>query len=62
MRPGSGTKWTKSRERISVDPGARDATGRQIARDHQAPFVAAITGPANLLVSVTCRDASHLYR
>lgn len=47
---------------LSVDPGALDATGRQIARHHQAPFVAAITGPANLLVSVTCRDASHLYR
>ena len=46
---------------LVVDPGALDATGNEIARHPEAPFVAAYTGAANLFVAAACRDSAHLY-
>jgi DNA-binding Lrp family transcriptional regulator len=46
---------------ISVEPAYLDATGRAIAGHAEVPFVAATTGPTNLIALVVCRDARHLY-
>jgi DNA-binding Lrp family transcriptional regulator len=46
---------------VTVNPAALAETGALVASHPEAPFVASFTGPANLLVSLACRDASHLY-
>jgi DNA-binding Lrp family transcriptional regulator len=46
---------------ISVDPGRLDATGRALAEHPEVPFVAAVTGAANLVVSVAFAQTSDLY-
>jgi DNA-binding Lrp family transcriptional regulator len=46
---------------ISARPEQLDETGRAIAQHPEAPFVAAITGTSNLLVSVVCRNGRHFY-
>jgi DNA-binding Lrp family transcriptional regulator len=47
---------------MSVAPGRLAAVGEAIARHPEVPFVAATSGPANLVASVLCRDVEHLYR
>lgn len=46
---------------LSVAPSRLDDTCRTIAEHGEAPFVAAISGRANIVVSVTCRSLDHLY-
>lgn len=47
---------------LTVDPGALDHVGRTLSRHPEVPFAGAVTGRANLLVSVICRDNADLYR
>ncbi len=47
---------------ISVAPARLDAACRIIAGHGEAPFVAAISGRTNVVVSVTCRSLDDLYR
>jgi DNA-binding Lrp family transcriptional regulator len=46
---------------ISVDPGRLEATGRALAAHPEIPFVAAVTGPTNLLASLSCARTGDLY-
>lgn len=46
---------------LTVTPGEIDATGDALSRHPQTSFAAAITGSANLLAAVTCRDSDDLY-
>jgi DNA-binding Lrp family transcriptional regulator len=46
---------------LTVAPAQLDAACRTLSRHTEAPFVAAISGRANLVVSVTCRDLDELY-
>ena len=47
---------------LTVAPASLDRAGRAL-RDHpQVAFAAAVSGPANLTASVTCRDLDELYR
>ena len=46
---------------LSVEPGRLDETGRALAAHREIPFVAATTGPTNLLASAVFRDTRHLY-
>ncbi|WP_327065879.1 Lrp/AsnC family transcriptional regulator [Kitasatospora sp. NBC_01250] len=46
---------------LTVSPGALEATGRTLGRHPRVRFVAATTGPANLLVAVAVADLSALY-
>ncbi|MFF7637540.1 AsnC family transcriptional regulator [Kitasatospora sp. NPDC008050] len=46
---------------LTVSPGALDATGLALGRHPRVRFVAATTGPANLLVAVAVADLSALY-
>src|SRR3569833_2301826 len=43
-------------------PAGRAATGAALAGHPEVSFAAATTGPANLMASLTCRDAQALYR
>jgi DNA-binding Lrp family transcriptional regulator len=45
----------------SVEPGRLDAAGQAIAGHLEVPFVAATTGPTNLMATVVCADTSQLY-
>ncbi|MEV0390123.1 AsnC family transcriptional regulator [Nonomuraea sp. NPDC050643] len=47
---------------MKVEPRALAATGEALAAHAEADVVAATTGPANLMVGVTCRDTRDLYR
>jgi DNA-binding Lrp family transcriptional regulator len=47
---------------LSVPPADLDRTCHTLAQHPEAPFVAAISGRANVLVSVTCRSLDDLYR
>jgi DNA-binding Lrp family transcriptional regulator len=47
---------------LAVAPARLDDACRTIATHGEAPFVAAISGRANVVVSVTCRSLDHLYR
>jgi DNA-binding Lrp family transcriptional regulator len=47
---------------LTVEPARLDAVGYQIARHAEVPFASAITGSANLVASVVCRDTEELYR
>lgn len=46
---------------LTVAPAHLDAACHALSRHTEAPFVAAISGRANVVVSVTCRDLDHLY-
>ena len=46
---------------LTVPPGELDATGRALSRYPETGFAAAMTGSANLLLAVTCRDTDALY-
>lgn len=46
---------------LTVAPGRLDAAGRALADAPEVAFAAAITGRANLIASVTCRDTDALY-
>ncbi|WP_235852775.1 Lrp/AsnC family transcriptional regulator [Mycobacterium interjectum] len=47
---------------ISTVPRHLASVAEQIARHPEVASVAAVSGPANLMVVVICRDAGHLYR
>jgi DNA-binding Lrp family transcriptional regulator len=53
---------TDARLWMSVRPADLAATGEALARHPEVSFAAATTGPANLMVAVTCRDDQALYR
>lgn len=46
---------------ISVEPAQLDAAGKAIAEHPEVPFVAATTGPTNLMATVVCQDTAHLH-
>ncbi len=48
--------WLRTR------PADLETVGRAIATHPEVAFVAATTGPTNLVVALTCRDTAHLYR
>lgn len=47
---------------LTVAPGELDRVGRILSRHPEVPFVSAVTGRANLLLTVICRDTDALYR
>jgi DNA-binding Lrp family transcriptional regulator len=47
---------------LTVEPACLAAAGEQVAAHQEVPFAAAITGPANLVAAVVCRDTEDLYR
>jgi DNA-binding Lrp family transcriptional regulator len=47
---------------LGVAPADIAHVGETLAREPETAFTAVVTGPANLMVSVTCRDTAHLYR
>lgn len=46
---------------LTVAPGLLTATGEALSRHPETTFAAAVTGSANLLVTVTCRTMDDLY-
>jgi DNA-binding Lrp family transcriptional regulator len=46
---------------LRVEPASLVAVGTELARHQEVPFVAAVTGPANLVATVICRDTEALY-
>jgi DNA-binding Lrp family transcriptional regulator len=46
---------------LTVEPAMLDEIARQLASHAEVPFVAAVTGPFNLLASVIVRDTKELY-
>ncbi|GAB4083034.1 Lrp/AsnC family transcriptional regulator [Modestobacter muralis] len=54
--PVSANLW------LGVAPADIAHVGESLAREPETAFAAVVTGPANLMVSVTCRDTAHLYR
>jgi DNA-binding Lrp family transcriptional regulator len=46
---------------LSVTPAQLESAGDALAGHHEVPFAAAISGPANLVASVTCRSLDDLY-
>lgn len=46
---------------LSVEPARLDEAGRTMASHPEVPFVAATTGPTNLVASALFRDPQHLY-
>ena len=46
---------------LIVEPARLAAVGEEISRHAEVPFAAAITGSANLISSVVCRDSEALY-
>ena len=46
---------------LTVTPGDLHQTGQALSLHPEATFTAALTGTANLLVTVTCRDLAALY-
>jgi DNA-binding Lrp family transcriptional regulator len=47
---------------LGVAPADIGHVAESLAREPQTAFTAVVTGPANLLVAVVCRDAGELYR
>ena len=47
---------------LTVPPGRLDALGRELASYDNVHFAAAITGPTNLIASVTCAGMDELYQ
>lgn len=46
---------------LTIIPGELEATGRALSLHPETTFTAAVTGAANLLITVTCRDLEALY-
>lgn len=46
---------------MSVTPSRLTATGTELARHDETPFVGAMTGSANLVASVVCADVQEMY-
>jgi len=46
---------------LIVEPARLAAVGEEISRHGEVPFAAAITGSANLVASIVCRDSEALY-
>ena len=46
---------------LIVEPAQLAAVGEEISRHAEVPFAAAITGSANLVTSIVCRDSEALY-
>jgi DNA-binding Lrp family transcriptional regulator len=46
---------------LTVTPGDLHQTGQALSLHPEATFTAALTGTANLLVTITCRDLAALY-
>jgi DNA-binding Lrp family transcriptional regulator len=46
---------------LTVAPGDLQATGRALSLQPETGFAAAVTGSANLMTAVTCRDTDALY-
>jgi len=46
---------------LTVEPSRLATVGDQLARHEEVPFAAAVTGSANLVTSVLCRDSEDLY-
>lgn len=46
---------------LTVTPGDLDATGNALSLHPETTFAAAVTGAANLLLAVTCRNTEALY-
>jgi DNA-binding Lrp family transcriptional regulator len=47
---------------LGVAPREIAAVGEALAREPETAYTAVLTGPANLVVAVVCRDTGHLYR
>jgi DNA-binding Lrp family transcriptional regulator len=47
---------------LGLAPADIAQVGESLAREPETAFTAVVTGPANLMVAVTCRDTAHLYR
>jgi DNA-binding Lrp family transcriptional regulator len=47
---------------LAVAPSDLERVGAELAEDPEVEFAGAVSGPANLVVSVTCRDNPDLYR
>jgi DNA-binding Lrp family transcriptional regulator len=47
---------------LRVEPASLVAVGTELAGHQEVPFAAAVTGPANLVVMVLCRDTEELYQ
>ena len=47
---------------LTVEPASLASVGEQIAGHAEVPFASAITGSANLVATVVCRDTEALYR
>ncbi|MGW4249269.1 Lrp/AsnC family transcriptional regulator, partial [Nocardia sp. NPDC004722] len=47
---------------LKVHPGHLEEVGMAIAQYPEVAYLAAVTGTANLNISVVCRDNAHLYR
>jgi DNA-binding Lrp family transcriptional regulator len=47
---------------LGVPPAAIAHVGESLARQPETAYTAVVTGPANLVVAVVCRDTAHLYR
>ncbi|MFC0432804.1 Lrp/AsnC family transcriptional regulator [Kutzneria buriramensis] len=53
---------TQARLYLTVPPHALVDVGKRLARHEETSFVAATTGPTNLVAVVACRDSGDLYR
>jgi DNA-binding Lrp family transcriptional regulator len=47
---------------LTVEPAELAAAGELLAGHPEVPFASAITGPANIVAAVVCRDTGALYR
>jgi DNA-binding Lrp family transcriptional regulator len=47
---------------LRVEPASLVAAGTELAGHEEVPFVAAVSGPANLVAMVICRDTEALYQ
>jgi DNA-binding Lrp family transcriptional regulator len=47
---------------LTVEPASLAAVGEELARHAEIPFAAAISGSANLVAAVLCRDTEALYQ
>jgi len=53
---------TQARLWMTVPPHAMTEVGRRLAEHEETSFVAATTGPTNLVAVVACRDSGEFYR
>jgi DNA-binding Lrp family transcriptional regulator len=46
---------------LTVPPAALESTCAAMAKHVEVPYVAVVSGTANIVASITCRDVDHLY-